>query len=361
MNTYSIADRVFIVEAMILSGGNPTEAARKWTTTFGKRPKPDRNIWIRTLERFKTTGSVANNIEAMKTAARTVRTPEIIQEVSDAMDENPQLSTRQIRRDFNMSQKSASRILRIDLGLFPYKIQTAQRLEERDEQARLDFANDVIDLTDRKKLDLNKIIFTDEAHFYLDGYVNSQNYRIWGSEKPNNALQSAPLHPQKVTVWCGISSSGLIGPIFLRKKETVDRDVYRRILTEAFNEAEAKTLTGDHYWQQDGASCHCTQENLEFIRSVFGDRVISRRYPEIFDSGIAWPARSPDLSPCDFFLWGNCKDKVYRDRPKTLEELKRKIERVMSEIPRAQCAATIANFEKRLRVIIAREGGYVMH
>ncbi|GBM20352.1 hypothetical protein AVEN_195900-1 [Araneus ventricosus] len=26
---------------------------------------------------------------------------------------------------------------------------------------------------------------------------------------------------------------------------------------------------------------------------------------------LPWPLRSPDLTPCDFFLWGHVKDKVY--------------------------------------------------
>ena len=37
---------------------------------------------------------------------------------------------------------------------------------------------------------------------------------------------------------------------------------------------------------------------------------------------VEWPARSPDLSPLDFFLWGHLKERVYRDSPKTLTELK---------------------------------------
>jgi hypothetical protein len=31
---------------------------------------------------------------------------------------------------------------------------------------------------------LKKIIFSDEAHFQLDGHVNTQNCRIWGAENP---------------------------------------------------------------------------------------------------------------------------------------------------------------------------------
>jgi hypothetical protein len=44
------------------------------------------------------------------------------------------------------------------------------------------------------------------------------------------------------------------------------------------------------------------------INQVFGDRVVSR--------GL-WPPQSPDLNPCDFYLWGKLKDKVYVNNPHT--------------------------------------------
>jgi hypothetical protein len=37
---------------------------------------------------------------------------------------------------------------------------------------------------------------------------------------------------------------------------------------------------------------------------------------------IAWPARSPDLSAPDYFLWGHLQGKVYANKPGTLGELK---------------------------------------
>ena len=38
-----------------------------------------------------------------------------------------------------------------------------------------------------------------------------------------------------------------------------------------------------------------------------------------------WPPRLPDLTPCDFFLWGYLKAKVYEQRPQTLEAPKEAI------------------------------------
>jgi hypothetical protein len=56
-----------------------------------------------------------------------------------------------------------------------------------------------------------KFIFSDEARFDLGGYVNKQNCRIWGTENPHAYIEK-PIHPKRVTVWCGFWSRGIIGP-----------------------------------------------------------------------------------------------------------------------------------------------------
>ena len=48
---------------------------------------------------------------------------------------------------------------------------------------------------------------------------------------------------------------------------------------------------------------------------------------------LPWPARSPDLALCDFFLWGYLKSIVYNDRPRTLAHLKANIRNAIAEIP----------------------------
>ena len=44
-----------------------------------------------------------------------------------------------------------------------------------------------------------KIIFSDEAHFDLGGYVNNQNYRIWGTQNPHAYIEK-PTHPRRIIV-----------------------------------------------------------------------------------------------------------------------------------------------------------------
>ena len=44
-----------------------------------------------------------------------------------------------------------------------------------------------------------KIVFSNEAHFWLNGYVNKQNCRYWSENQPEE-LQKLPMYPEKVTV-----------------------------------------------------------------------------------------------------------------------------------------------------------------
>ncbi|GFW91503.1 tc3a_0 protein [Trichonephila clavipes] len=49
----------------------------------------------------------------------------------------------------------------------------------------------------------------DEAHFWLNGYVNKQNCRIWNEANPQVCVEM-PLHPEKLTVWCALSAGGIL-------------------------------------------------------------------------------------------------------------------------------------------------------
>ncbi|GFX43331.1 hypothetical protein TNCV_2390391 [Trichonephila clavipes] len=52
-------------------------------------------------------------------------------------------------------------------------------------------------------------LFSDEAHFWLNGYVNKQNCRIWSEANPQVYVET-PLHPEKLTVWCALWAGGIL-------------------------------------------------------------------------------------------------------------------------------------------------------
>ncbi|GBM59114.1 hypothetical protein AVEN_255654-2 [Araneus ventricosus] len=72
---------------------------------------------------------------------------------------------------------------------------------------------------------------------------------------------------------------------------------------------------------QDGARPHCTENVFRFLDEYFGNRIIALDYPKFTGTGMDCPPYSPDLTPCDYFLWGELKDTVYGNHPSTLDEL----------------------------------------
>ncbi|GFV75232.1 hypothetical protein TNCV_3190811 [Trichonephila clavipes] len=54
-----------------------------------------------------------------------------------------------------------------------------------------------------------RILFSDEAHFWLNGYVNKQNCCIWSEANPQVYVET-PLYPEKLTVWCALWAGGIL-------------------------------------------------------------------------------------------------------------------------------------------------------
>ena len=90
------------------------------------------------------------------------------------------------------------------------------------------------------------------------------------------------------------------------------------------------------YFQQDGATCHASNESMIEIESFFDDRIISKAL---------WPPRSPELSPPDFFLWGALKGKAYANKPRTIQELENNIGREIAAISEDVLQATFRKHE----------------
>jgi hypothetical protein len=78
---------------------------------------------------------------------------------------------------------------------------------------------------------LDHTFFSDEAWIHLDGYVNSQNYRIWSSENPHPTVETT-LHLIKVGVWMAMSRQRIIGPYFFNF--TVNSERYVNNILEPF-------------------------------------------------------------------------------------------------------------------------------
>src|SRR5215475_8559763 len=72
-------------------------------------------------------------------------------------------------------------------------------------------------------------------------------------------------------------------------------------------------------FEQDGAPPHFHRDVTTFLDETFPGRWVGRGGPT------AWPPRSPDLTPLDFFAWEFIKDVVYSRKFRELADLRQRI------------------------------------
>lgn len=310
---------------------------------YGPHNRPTERTIRHTINKLETQYSLLTDTRPNR--PHPARSIENIAAVADSVAEDRNESIRHRSQQLGLSYGTTWAILRKDLGLKAYKIQLVQELKPADLPLRHRFSQWALEKLDEDPLFSTKILFSDEAHFWLHGYVNKQNCRIWGEEQPEE-VQQLPLHPLKTTVWCGLWAGGIIGPYFFKNEAganvTVNGARYRDMITNFLvPEIEARDLD-DIWFQQDGATCHTARETMDILKQRFGEQLISRLGP------VNWPPRSCDITPLDFFLWGYVKSKVFVDKPASIEALEANITRVIREIPPVMFERVIENWNLRM-------------
>ncbi|KAJ9586425.1 hypothetical protein L9F63_019940, partial [Diploptera punctata] len=91
---------------------------------------------------------------------------------------------------------------------------------------------------------------------------------------------------------------------------------------------------------QDGAPPHYAIVMREILDDHLQKRWVGRRVR------IEWPARSPDLTACDYWLWGYLKEKVYAWKPQDINMLKLVIEEEIRAIPLNMYHNAMNDFQK---------------
>ncbi|CAG7818439.1 unnamed protein product [Allacma fusca] len=153
-------------------------------------------------------------------------------------------------------------------------------------------------------------------------------------------------------VWAGVWSGGYIGPFFFAGN--VNGESYLRLLrTKVVPALEAHGVLNTVFFQHDGASPHHTAPVMDYLNSVFGERIIGRT------SAITWPTNSPDLTPPDFYLWSRINEQVQKKEPPNVRTLKDDIRNEFRTLTVNEIRRSVLNTQKRMNQCIRRGGKQV--
>lgn len=109
-------------------------------------------------------------------------------------------------------------------------------------------------------------------------------------------------------------------------------------------------------FQNDGCPVHTSLIVKDFLNEEYGENWIGRNGP------IKWPARSPDLTPVDFYVWGRAKGLVYDEEIRDCEHLKQKIDFAFEKMKEEMTLNTVTTeIKRRYNKCINEQGSHFEH
>lgn len=330
-------------------------AARRYAELYPNRARhPSHNIILGAAQRLFETGSV---LPRKKDTGRhrDARYVQNVEAVLRAVEEEPEISIRSIAREHQLSYCTVQRILKEE-KLHAYHYTCVQHLREEDYPRRKRFCEDFLRRVDEDPEFPSRVIFSDESLFTREGVLNSHNMHVWDEENPRVTRLRNYQVRWKMNVWAGIMGTKILGPVIL--PEILNGASYMEFLAENppdFLEEVPLLERNKIIFQQDGAGPHNARIVTNYLNQQFPGRWIGRYGP------VRWPARSPDLSPLNFFLWGHCKEIIYRQLPENVEELNDKLHYAIWNIDNEVMEKTQENLLRRMRACITMDGGHFEH
>lgn len=335
--------------------GNAREATRIYAERYPNRNVPDHRTFSSTYRRLRETGSVLAGRNEGGRPRRPANEEDMILEY---FDEHPTSSTRGAAAALGIDNHMVVFNALHRNNHHPFRYQRVQGLNPADFQPRVNFCDWLLQQSNQQRNFTSFILFTDEATFSKEGIFNHHNLHEWALENPHNVRQHGFQDRFAVNVWSGIVGNHLIGPYLLPERLT--GDVYSAFLQETLPQLLQNVpnhILRQLWFQHDGAPAHFSRVAREILNERYPNRWIGRGSP------IPWPARSPDLTPLDFFLWGHMKNLVYATPVESEQDLVARIVAAAGEITdNPQIFEGVRqSLERRCRLCINQNGSHFEH
>lgn len=342
---YTVREKVTITAWAISLDELSVEKLRQRFLTQFRKEAPPRQTIVNWKEKLLETGTLVQH--RPRTGRPVGASGDANSDaVMDAVQKDPTVSTRRLSAELDISQTTVCRILKKN-EMHPYKPIYSQFLCDGDEDRRLQFCEQMQNKFAQDPAFLRKMTFSDECVFSLNGNVNKHNVHYWCSENPHTRICNTG-KSVSLTVWACISFSGVVASDISRA--TMNADRYCAILNEKV--VPYFTQRRQMLFQQDGAPPHYSIQARQILNEQMANQWIGRRGP------IEWPARSPDLSACDYWLWAHLRQKVYTPgvQFQSIREMEDRITAELAAIPLDMFRKAFRDFPKRCEQCISQNG-----
>lgn len=353
MTTYSHCEKIDMILVIGECNENCLLASRVYAQKYPNRRHPNRRSLENLLQVFRRTGSVCCQKPERQRPITGNEENHFV--VIESLIENPHTSQRKISETTGISKRSVGRILKKN-NFFPYHIQLHQALLEVDYDRRLVFCLWVLEKFSENENFFDFVLFSDESSFHNNGLVNRHNFHYYSDENPRFFRTLDRQHRWCVNVWGGIIGTQVVGPFFFDGH--LNGAMFLRFLRDnlpVLLENIPLNIRKGMWLQLDGAPAHFEVNVRNELDRQYPNRWIGRGGPH------NWPARSPDLTSPDFFLWGYIKNIVYDTPPTTPDDMRERIRNAFRSITPYILRRVNQSFQDRIRLCIETDGHHFEH
>nr|CAI5830179.1 unnamed protein product [Callosobruchus analis] len=281
----------------------------------------------------------------------TSRSDENVKKINVLVREDRHRTIDQLCEMSGISWSSVQRILSEDLHMRRVAAKFVPRLltgEQRERRLRA-----CLELQDQLKEDpefFSKVITGDESWCYGYDPETKQQSSQWmalGSPRPKKARQVKS--NLKTLLICFFDCRGVVHAEFVPSGQTVNQQFYLDVLKRLREKISRKRAdiwrTGDWFFHHDNAPAHTALSIRQFLTKNGMTPIVH-------------PPYSPDLAPCDFFLFPRLKRDMKGKRFATVEEVKQNSLEGLKSIPESEFKKCFEQWKGRLEKCVVSKGEY---
>jgi len=296
-------------------------------------------------------GEMSIEDQARSGRPSTSRNDENVEKIRQKINEDRRFTLDELAEATGVSWSSCQRILTQDLNMRRVSAKFVPRLLTEDQrQSRLTVCQELKNHLQNDPDYFSKVITGDESWCY--GYdpetkQASSQWKTASSPRPKKARQVRS--NVKTMLICFFDVRGIVHKEFVPPGQTVNQEFYLGVLRRLRENVRRKRpdlwRSGDWFLHHDNAPAHTALSVRQFLTSQ-GMTLIPH------------PPYSPDLAPCDFFLFPRMKRAMKGKRFADVEAVKATSQKVLEDITLEEFQKCFAEWKKRLDKCIASNGEY---
>ena len=211
------------------------------------------------------------------------------------------------------------------------------RVLREDQKERCYDSREMVELINSDPPVLDALVTYDESWIYC---YDPEKHA--GSPRPKKARQSKSTH--KLLMIPFFDSTGMIYMHWVPTRQTVNKEYYVEVLREFRKRFRWKRPAlfklGQGHFHQDNAPVHNSILVTDYLTKM-GIKTVPQ------------PPYSPDLAPCDFWLFPKLKEKLRGCRYETIEEMKEAVMKVIDTLTQEDFHGAFQKLLERYKCIAA--------